>query len=55
MTRGRYEVALYAKNLLDKRTFNNGGTGPGPEGTGFFYAGFTMEPRVVGISATMTL
>jgi outer membrane receptor protein involved in Fe transport len=55
MTRGRYEVALYAKNLLDKRTFNNGGTGLGPEGTGFFYAGFTMEPRVVGLSATLSL
>jgi outer membrane receptor protein involved in Fe transport len=55
MTRGRYEIVLYAKNLLDKRTFNNGGVGLGPEGTGFFFAGFTMEPRTVGLSATVSL
>jgi iron complex outermembrane recepter protein len=56
MRRGRYELALYAKNLFDKRTFNNGGpSSPGPDGTGFVFAGFTIEPRVVGLSATMTL
>jgi outer membrane receptor protein involved in Fe transport len=55
LTRGRYEVALYAKNLFDKRTFNNGGAGLGPEGTGFVFAGATIEPRVVGLSATITL
>ena len=55
MTRGRYVVALYAKNLFDKRTFDNGGAGPGPEGTGFVFGGFTMDPRVVGVSATLTL
>ena len=30
MTRGRYELAFYAKNLFDRRTFNNGSVGPGP-------------------------
>ena len=55
LTRGRYEVALYAKNLFDKRTFNNGGAGLGPEGTGFVFAGATIAPRVVGLSATLTL
>jgi len=55
MTRGRYELALYAKNLLDKRTYTNGGAGLGPEGTGFVFGGFTMDPRVVGLSATITL
>jgi outer membrane receptor protein involved in Fe transport len=55
MTRGRYKVALYAKNLFDKRTFDNGGAGLGPQGTGFVFGGFTMDPRVVGLSATMTL
>jgi outer membrane receptor protein involved in Fe transport len=55
MTRGRYEVALYAKNLIDKRTFDNGGAGPGPNYQGFVFGGFTVEPRVVGLSATLTL
>jgi outer membrane receptor protein involved in Fe transport len=55
MTRGRYEVALYAKNLFDKRTFNNGGAGTGPNNEGFVFGGFTVEPRVVGLSATLSL
>jgi len=55
MTRGRYELALYAKNLLDKRTYTNGGAGLGPDGTGFVFGGFTVDPRVVGLSATLTL
>jgi len=55
MTRGRYEVALYAKNLSDKRTFTNGGVGGGPPGASFVFGGFTVEPRVVGLSATLTL
>jgi outer membrane receptor protein involved in Fe transport len=55
LARGRYELTLYAKNLFDKRTFNNGVAGPGPEGTGFVFGGFTMDPRVVGLSATLTL
>jgi hypothetical protein len=55
MTRGRYEVARYVKNLADKRTFTNGGVGGGPPGATFVFGGFTVEPRVVGLSATMTL
>jgi outer membrane receptor protein involved in Fe transport len=55
MTRGRFEAALYAKNLFDKRTFTNGGVGAGPPGASFVFGGFTMEPRVVGLSATLTL
>jgi iron complex outermembrane recepter protein len=54
MTRGRYELALYAKNLLDKRTYTNGGASGDPVG-GFTFGGFTMDPRVVGLSATVTL
>ena len=54
MTRGHYEVALYAKNLFDKRTFTNGGVGGGPNNQGFVFGGFTMEPRAVGLSATTT-
>jgi outer membrane receptor protein involved in Fe transport len=52
MTRVRYEIALYAKNLFDKRTYNNGGPGVNADGA-FVFGGFTMEPRVVGLSATM--
>ncbi len=55
MMQGRYELALYAKNLFDKRTFDNGGAGLGPEGTGFVFGGFTIPPRIVGLSATMSL
>ena len=54
ITGSRYQVALYVKNLFDKRTFTNGGAGLGPEGTGFIFGGFPIEPRVVGLSATMT-
>ena len=54
ITRSRYEFALYAKNLFDKRTYNNGGPGVGPDGA-LVFGGVTMEPRVVGLSATMTL
>jgi outer membrane receptor protein involved in Fe transport len=55
MTRERYEVALYAKNLFDKRTFNNGGPGSGAKNEGFVFSGFPVDPRVVGLSATLTL
>jgi len=55
MTRGPYEVALYAKNLFDKRTFDNGGAGTGPNNQGFVFGGFTVAPRVVGLSATLSL
>jgi len=55
MTRNRYEVALYAKNLFDKRTFNNGNPGPGVNNEGFVFVGFPVDPRVVGLSATLTL
>jgi iron complex outermembrane recepter protein len=55
MTRGRFEVALYAKNLFDKRTFNSAGVGGGPPGASFVFAGFPINPRVVGLSATASL
>src|SRR5262249_31952334 len=55
MTRDHYDVALYAKNFFDKRTFNNGGPGPGVNYEGFVFGGFPVEPRVVGLSATLTL
>ncbi len=54
ITRGRYELGLYAKNLLDKRTYNNGNAGLDQVG-GFTFGGLTIEPRVVGLSATMAL
>jgi outer membrane receptor protein involved in Fe transport len=65
MTKGRYDISLYAKNLLDKHAFNNSnpyaattaGPGapvpPGPPSPSF--AGNPIQPRVVGLSMTMTL
>jgi outer membrane receptor protein involved in Fe transport len=65
MTKGRYDVALYAKNLTDKRAFNNGGPftantagpnaplPPGPPSPSF--GGVPIEPRVVGVSVTVSL
>jgi iron complex outermembrane recepter protein len=62
MTKGRFEVSLYAKNLLDKRAFNNGGpfvantagpnapAPPGPPSPSF--GGPPILPRIVGVSAT---
>jgi outer membrane receptor protein involved in Fe transport len=55
MTRDRYDVTLYAKNLFDKRTFNSGGPLYGTYIEGFLFAGNPVEPRVLGLSATLTL
>lgn len=53
MSRGRYDLSLYAKNLLDKRTFTYGLPGPGEHGE-FTFFGTPLEPRVVGLSVTLT-
>jgi iron complex outermembrane recepter protein len=64
MSKGRYDVSLYAKNLIDKRAFNNGGpftantagpnapVPPGPPSPSF--GGPPILPRIVGLSATVT-
>jgi len=50
LTSGRYDVALYARNLANKRTYNfaqpetNNGTGE------VFFAGAMLQPRTVGLS-----
>jgi outer membrane receptor protein involved in Fe transport len=65
MMKGRYDIALYAKNLFDKRTFNTGGpytantagpgapVPPGPPSPAF--GGVPIEPRVAGVAITWTL
>jgi outer membrane receptor protein involved in Fe transport len=65
MTKGRYDVAVFAKNLLDKRAFNTGGpftantAGPSaPVPPGFAspsFIGVSIQPRVVGLSVTFGL
>ncbi len=58
MTRGRYIVALYAKNLLDKRAFDNGGpSGPHPATTDPplpSFGGPPIQPREIGLNATVS-
>jgi len=58
LTRSRYVVALYAKNLLDKRAFDNGGpSGPHPATTDPplpSFGGPPILPREVGLSATVS-
>jgi outer membrane receptor protein involved in Fe transport len=50
LTSGRYELALYARNLLDKRAYNyalpetNNGTGQ------TFLSCALVQPRTVGLS-----
>ena len=65
MMKGRYDIALYAKNLFDKRTFDNAGpytantagpgapVPPGPPSPAF--GGVPIEPRVAGVAITLTL
>jgi iron complex outermembrane recepter protein len=65
MVKGRYDIALYAKNLFDKRTLNTGGpytantagpgapVPPGPPSPAF--GGVPVEPRVAGVAITWTL
>jgi len=63
-TKGRYDIRLYAKNLLDKHAFNNGNpysattAGPGapvpPGPPSPSYAGTPIQPRVVGLDVTIT-
>jgi iron complex outermembrane receptor protein len=50
--KGRYNVSLYAKNLLDKRAFSSGG--PGTDNTTHIssFGGVPIQPRVVGLDAT---
>ena len=65
VTKGRYDIRLYAKNLLDKQAFNNGNpywattAGPGapvpPGPPSPSYAGNPIQPRLVGLSVTVTL
>jgi iron complex outermembrane recepter protein len=53
MTKGRYDVSLYAKNLFDKRAFSSGG--PGTDNTTGIssFGGVPIPPRVVGLSTTV--
>ena len=54
MTKNRYELSLYAKNLFDKRAFNNGGPTTNNTTGATYFSGPPIEPRVVGLSATRT-
>jgi iron complex outermembrane receptor protein len=63
MTKGRYDVSLYAKNLLDKRALNTAGpftentaganapAPPGPPSPSF--GGVPIPPRVVGLGVSV--
>jgi iron complex outermembrane receptor protein len=53
MTKGRYNVSLYAKNLFDKRAFSSGG--PFTDNTTGIssFGGVPIQPRVVGLDATV--
>ncbi len=64
ITKGRYDIRLYSKNLLDKQAFNQGnpyaattaGPGapvpPGPPSPSF--AGIPIQPRVIGLGVSIT-
>jgi outer membrane receptor protein involved in Fe transport len=54
LTKNGYELSLYAKNLFDKRAFNNGGPTTNNTTGATYFAGPPIEPRVVGLSATGT-
>lgn len=54
LMKSRYELSLYAKNLFDKRAFNNGGPTTNNTTGATYFAGPPLEPRVVGLSATCT-
>jgi outer membrane receptor protein involved in Fe transport len=53
LTNGRYNVSLYAKNLFDRRAFNS--AGPFTDNTTGIssFGGVPIQPRVVGINATV--
>lgn len=55
MTKGRYDVSLYAKNLLDKRAFNDGGPGTNNTTRESSFGGVPIRPRVVGLSVSVRL
>ncbi len=51
MTKGRYELSLYAKNLL---AFNFGGPSTDIRTGVIYFQGTPIQPRTLGLSATMT-
>jgi len=58
INKGRYDVSLYAKNLLDRRAFNSSGPTLGmstlqapPQPS---IGGVPIAPRIVGLSATLS-
>jgi len=54
VTKGRCDLSLYAKNLLDRRAFNIGQTGISFTTGATYFSGPPIQPRIVGMSATMT-
>jgi len=55
ITKGRYDVSLYAKNLLDKRAFNDGGPFTNNTTGANSFSGVPIQPRVVGLSVSVRL
>jgi iron complex outermembrane receptor protein len=53
MTQGRYDISIYAKNLLDKRAFNSGGPGTDNTTGASSFGGVPIQPRVVGLGVTI--
>jgi outer membrane receptor protein involved in Fe transport len=53
MTKGRYDVSLYAKNFFDKRAFSSGGPFTDNTTSISSFGGVPIQPRVVGLSATV--
>jgi outer membrane receptor protein involved in Fe transport len=53
MTKGRYNVSLYAKNLFDKRAFNSAGPFTDNTTHASSFGGVPIQPRVVGLDATV--
>jgi iron complex outermembrane receptor protein len=53
MMKGRYNISIYAKNLLDRRAFNS--AGPFTDNTTGIssFGGVPIQPRVVGLDATV--
>jgi iron complex outermembrane recepter protein len=55
MTKGRYNLSLYAKNLFDKRAFSSGGPFTDNTTGASYFGGVPVQPRVVGLGVNVTL
>jgi outer membrane receptor protein involved in Fe transport len=55
MTKGRYDVSLYAKNLFDKRAFNSAGPFTDNRTGASSFGGVPIQPRLVGLNVSVRL